>query len=351
MAAGQIRIALYLNQFFGQVGGEEAAGAGPRVLEGPAGPGRALVELLGPEESLVCTVVCGDNYFAEAPEQAAQELLALLRPTKPDLLLAGPAFNAGRYGTACGAVCKIAQEALGIAAVTGMYGENPGVDLYHKDVLILRTGENAREMRQNLARMLGVGRRLLAGEHLGKPDAEGYYPQGRAVPEIAPKRAAARAAEMLIAKLNGRPFTTEVQLPAFTPPPAPPPIVDIKHATIALVTDGGLVPRGNPDGIEGRNSTKWGKYSVDGVAELKPEEYEVSHGGYDPRYVLADPHRLVGLDVARDLEREGAIGKVHPAFLSTGGVGTPVETSRRLGQEMAAYLREAGVDGVILTST
>jgi glycine reductase complex component B subunit gamma len=346
-----LRIALYLNQFFGQIGAEEAAGVGPSLVKEPVGPGRALAGLLQDGESFAGAVICGDNYFAENPEQAAKEVLELLSTLKPDLLLAGPAFNAGRYGTACGAVCQTAQDSLKLPAVTGMYEENPGVDLYHKDVLILRTGDNARQMRDTMSRMLDIGRKLAAGQKMGKPQDEGYFPQGKAVPEIASKRAATRATEMLIAKLTGQPYTTEVQLPTFQLPEPPAPIADIKQATIALITDGGLVPKGNPDRIEGRNSTKWGKYSVDGVEKLDPDAYEISHGGYDPRYVLADPHRLVGLDVARDLEREGAIGKLHPAFLSTGGVGTPVETSRRLGQEMASYLKEAGVDGVILTST
>jgi len=39
--------------------------------------------------------------------------------------MAGPAFNAGRYGIACGAVCKMVQDRLGISAVTGMYQEIP----------------------------------------------------------------------------------------------------------------------------------------------------------------------------------------------------------------------------------
>jgi glycine reductase len=156
---------------------------------------------------------------------------------------------------------------------------------------------------------------------------------------------------MLLAKVHGEPYHSEVQLPVFRPPEPPAPVPDLKQATIALVTDGGLVPRGNPDGIEGRASTRWGVYSVEGVDGLHAEDYEISHGGYDPRYVLADPHRLVGLDVARELEQEGRFGRLHTAFLSTGGLANPVENSRRLGREMAAYLKEAGVDGVILTST
>src|SRR5687768_14761726 len=114
-----LRIALYLNQFFGQIGAEEAAGVGPSLVKEPVGPGRALTGLLQDGEAFAGAVICGDNYFAENPELAAKEVIELLNTLKPDLLLAGPAFNAGRYGTACGAVCQIAQESLKLPAVAG----------------------------------------------------------------------------------------------------------------------------------------------------------------------------------------------------------------------------------------
>ncbi len=344
------RIVLFLNQFFGQLGGEEHAGVGPQLMADPVGPGRALVGLLRDGEVLAGTLVCGDNYFAENEASATEALMTMLQGLEPDLLLAGPAFNAGRYGMACGALCKAAQQTLGIPTVSGMYEENPGRDIYHKDVLILRTADNARQMRDNLGQMLSLGRRQVAGETLGKPAIEGYFPQGRLVPQIEAKSSAARATDMLLAKLKGQPFASEVQLPVFRPIPAPEPVADMPHATIALITDGGLVPLGNPDNIEGRASTRWGAYSVEGKDHLDAKDYEISHGGYDARYVLADPHRLVGLDVARELESEGAF-KLHNAFLSTGGLSNPVDNSRRLGREMAVYLKEKGIDGVILTST
>ena len=137
------RIVLYLNQFFGQIGGEDMAGIGPRVTTEVVGPGRALIGLLEPGEELAATVICGDNYFADQPDKAAAECLGHIRLAQPDLFLAGPAFNAGRYGVACGALCKAVQAELGIPAVTGMYDENPGVDVYHRDVIILRTGHSA----------------------------------------------------------------------------------------------------------------------------------------------------------------------------------------------------------------
>jgi betaine reductase len=346
-----LRVVHYLNQMFGGLGGEEAAGSGPRLVEGPVGPGRALAQALGAEGTVVATVICGDNYVAERLETAIPELVALVRSAAPDLLLAGPAFNAGRYGQACGALCQAVSRELGIPAVTGMYEENPGVELYHRDVYIVRTGETARNMAADLAALWRLGRKLVAGEPLGRPRDEGYFPRGQVRPELADRPAAVRAVDLLLAKLAGQPYESEVRLPRFRPVPPPPPVPDLRRARIALVTDGGLVPRGNPDGIESRAATRFGVYSIAGVDDLRGEDYDVAHGGYDTSLVKADPDRLVPVDAARELEAEGVIGDLYDYFLSTCGLSNPLENSRRLGREMAAHLRAAGVDAVILTST
>ena len=53
----------------------------------------------------------------------------------PDVVVAGPAFDAGRYGLACGRICQATVEELGVPGVTGLFPENPAVDLYrrHRD--------------------------------------------------------------------------------------------------------------------------------------------------------------------------------------------------------------------------
>ncbi|MDE3077104.1 MAG: glycine/betaine/sarcosine/D-proline family reductase selenoprotein B [Chloroflexota bacterium] len=346
----QTRVALYLNQFFGQIGGEEAAGAEPRLVKDAIGPGRALVGLLEPGEVLAGTVVCGDNYFADRPDPAAATCLALLRDLRADVLLAGPAFNAGRYGVACGALCRKASAELGIATVTGMYEENPGADMYRRDVVVIRTGTNAATMRETLAKMLRAVRKLHRGERLGTPAEDGYIPRGQLLPGLADRPAGVRAVDLLLAKLKGQPYQTEVPLPVFDPPPAPARL-ELRDKVVALVTDGGLVPAGNPDGIEAAAATKFAAYSIVGQDRLDAADYDVSHGGYDNRYVEADPNRLVPLDAARQLEREGRIGRLYDSFLSTSGMVNPVGNSRRLGRGMAEHLKAAGVDAVILTST
>lgn len=351
MSDRPLRVVHYLNQTFGGVGGEEAAGIGPSLVEGPVGPGRVVASALGDEGTVVATVICGDNYVAERLETAIPELVALVRSAQPDLLLAGPAFNAGRYGQACGALCQAVSRELDIPAVTGMAGENPGVELYHRDVYVSRTGETARNMADDVRAMLGLGRRLAAGDPVGRPGESGYFPRGQVREEIADQPAAVRAVDMLLAKLAGQPYESEVRLPRFRPTPAPPPVPDLKRARVALITDGGLVPRGNPDGMESRAATRFGVYPIGGVSDLQSEDYEVHHGGYDTSYAKADPDRLIPLDAARELEAAGVIGELYDHFLSTCGLANPLDNSRRLGREMAAHLREAGVDAVILTST
>jgi glycine reductase len=233
-----------------------------------------------------------------------------------------------------------------------MYAENPGVELYRRDVTIVQTGQNAATMRQVLETMLRLGRDLVTGRALNPPDQAGYYAHGLRRAGIGSAVAARRASDMLLAKLHGQPFTTEVPLPKFEPPPpAPAPLADLRDKVVALVTDGGLVPAGNPDGIESAAATRFGVYSIAGQDRLSPEDYEVSHGGYDNRYVRADPNRLVPVDAARELERQGRIGKLYDKYVVTTGLTNPVQNSRRLGREIADHLKQAGVDAVILTST
>jgi betaine reductase len=345
-----VRIVLYLNQFFGQLGGEEAAAEPPRAISDPVGPGRALAGLLQTDEAFVGTVICGDSYFADQPEAAGATCLELMRPLQPDIVLAGPAFNAGRYGVACGALAEILQRELGVTVVSGMYAENPAVELYRKQVPIVKTGLSAASMRDTLKAMLALARKLRAGEAL-LPETDGYFSQGRALPAIAAQPAAERAVQMLLNKLRGEPYQTEVVLPTFGRNAAPSPLADLRDKLVALVTDGGLVPVGNPDNIESFAATRWGTYDISGTDRLAPEDYEVSHGGYDNRYVRQDPHRLVPLDAAREMERNGQIGRLFNRFVSTTGLSNPIDNSRRLGREIADYLRQQGVEAVILTST
>lgn len=346
-----LRVVHYINQFFGGIGGEEMAGIGPQVEEGPVGPGKAFQNTLGDRGRLVATVICGDNYFAENIEKASEEVVQLIRPFRADIFIAGPAFSAGRYGIASGSICRAVMDALGIPAVTGMHGENPGVDLCRQDVYIIATEDSVRGMNAAVSKMVNLALKLAAKEKIGRPSEEGYLPRGLLVNELSDQTGAERVVSMLLKKLKGEPFETEVPRPQYDLVVPAPGIKDLSRAKIALITDGGLVPKGNPDNIQMRTATRFGKYPFKDMDSLRPEDYEVSHVGYDSVFVRQDPHRLVPVDVMRDLEKEGVIGKLHEEFYSTTGVANIVETMGKLGRAMAETLKAEGVSGVILTST
>jgi len=341
----------YLNQFFGGIGGEEKASAGPQAKAGLAGPARLVQDILKGRGKVVATVICGDNYFAERMEEATQELIRLIASYRPDVVIAGPAFNAGRYGVACGAICKAVQDKIGIPAVTGMYEKNPGVGLYKKDVYIIKTQVAVSGMAKAVSKMVNLAIKLATKQEIGKPGVEGYFPRGILKLELSDRIAAERVVDMLLAKLQGKPFETELHLPEFERVKPAAPIKNIASLKIALVTDGGLVPKSNPDKIEPVKATRYGKYSIKSTRRLNPEDYDVVHVGYDHTAVNEDPHRLVPLDVMRDLEKEGIIGKLCETFFSTTGAATTLENARRIGLSIAEQLRAEGVDGVILTST
>jgi glycine reductase complex component B subunit gamma len=347
----KVRVVHYLNQFFAQIGGEEKADTPPGYAAGPLGPGRAVTRALGASGEVVGTIYCGDNYFAEHEEAALEELLRRLSECKADLLVAGPAFQSGRYGVACGAVCHAAQVRLGMVAVTAMDESNPGAALYRKNFYIVNSGTSVVRTGAALEGMVRVGLKLVRGEPLGKPEAEGYLSRGIKRNEIAARPPAQRAVDMLLVKLRGEPVQSEITPPQFSSAIPAPPLRDLSSALIALVTDGGLVPEGNPEKIAPGRPTRFTSIPIAGVTALGPAEFDVVHSGYDTTAANEDPNRLVPLDVMRELEKEGAIGKLYDVIHATGGAHAAVENATSIGRQIAERLKAGGVQGVILTST
>ena len=74
-------------------------------------------------------------------------------------------------------------------------------------------------------------------------------------------------------------------------------------------------------------------------------------GGYDPVYANQDLDRVLPLDVLREMEKGGEIGSLHDFYYTTVGNGTSVANSKKFATEIAADLKAANVDAVILTST
>lgn len=362
MTARKFKVVHYLNQFFGQVGQEEKADLPFMVKKGPVGPGMALQKILGERGEVVGTIICGDNYFAENMEKAAGDGAGLAASFTPDLFFAGPAFEAGRYGLSCGAICKEVQEKLNIPAITGMFVENPGVELYHQNVCICRTGKSVAKMTEDLTKMVDlafhilsqeIGTRLVSGENISRPEEGDYFPRGLLKNEFTEKTAAARGIDMLLAKIQGKPFLTEAIKIKGRAIPTPSPIPDLTTAEIALISDGGLTWKGNPDGFRGRGNVVWSKYEIDQFLpqDFSSKNYEIVHTGYYPLHVLGNPNRLVPVDAMRDLEKEGVVGKLHPLFYSTSGNSNTARRCEEIGREMAQDLKNTKVEGVILTST
>ena len=110
-----VRVVHYVNQFFGGIGGEEMAHVGVSLANEVVGASRALQQALGTQGTLLGTIIGGDNYVSEQRDEAIAAITGHLQNLRPDVVIAGPAFNAGRYGLACAEVCQAAQ-ALGLAS-------------------------------------------------------------------------------------------------------------------------------------------------------------------------------------------------------------------------------------------
>lgn len=346
-----IKVLHYINQFYAGIGGEEKADYPAELKKGEImGPGVALKAGLGSEAEIIGTIICGDSYYAENEEKAKEQILKWVKELNPDVFVAGPAFNAGRYGTACGGICEAVQSLLNIPVVTAMYEENPGADMYKNKVYVFPTKNSAAGMKEAIDLVAPFVIKLGKKEAIGSSKKEGFMP-GKRINFFATERGSARAVKMLLAKIKGDKFETEYPMPTFDRVEPNKAIKDLSKATIALCTSGGICPKGNPDHIEASNAKRYGEYDITGVMELTSDKYETAHGGYDPVYANANPNRVLPVDVMRDLEKEGKIGKLHNKFYTTVGNGTAVASAKGFAAEYSQKLKADGVDAVIMTST
>jgi glycine reductase len=341
----------YINQFFAGLGSEERAHEGPRLREGVVGPGRLLQQKLGSSGEVVATVLCGDSYFNEKEGEAIDSVMRYVSTWRPDLVIAGPAFSAGRYGLACGRVCHEAHLRHSVPSITAMHPENPAVEMYRSKVYIVPSAPTVVGMSDALEHMAKLGGKLGRREPIGNPREEGYLPRGLRFTELARETGAARAVDMLVRSLHGEDCETEWPLPSYDRVPPPLPLKDLAGATIALVTSGGIVPRGNPDRIESTYATKWAKYSLAGVNDLTPDKWQSIHGGYDTTRANEDPDRVLPVDVLREFEAQGRIGRLLDEYWVFVGSGASTTNARRFAEQMAKDLIESGVKGVIFTAT
>ncbi len=346
------KVVHYINQFFAGVGGEDQADYKPELLlELP--PQSKLLDSKLEGAEVVATIVCGDNYYGENIEQAEKEIIEMIKDIEFDILVAGPAFRAGRYGVACGGVAKAIKDSYGAIVFTSMNEENPGVEMWKKSMHVFKGGASAAATRKDVEVIANAVNKVIRGEEIGSADTENFFARGvRHIDFTEIEPASKRAVDMIVAKLNKQDFTTELPIPKNDLVPIAPPIKDITKAKIALVTSGGIVPLDNPDRIQSASATKWGMYDISKVDSLKSTgEYKTIHAGYDPAAADENPDRVVPLDVLKDMEKEGKIGSIDTHFYTTVGTGTTENEAHRMGLEIAEVLKEHGVDAVLLTST
>jgi glycine reductase len=352
-----ISVVHVVNQFFAGVGGEERAGVPVAVFDGAVGAARGLQIQLGGEARIICTVYFGDNYFHECNEEAMKAVLDAVRARHPQVVIAGPAFNAGRYGISCVEICHAVANELKIPCVTAMHEENPAIGTYRGradlNVFCLPTAETTVGMTDALKALAKFALRLAMAEPIGPAKQEGYIPRGirRLVKTARPGYQ--RAIDMLLKKIANEPFETEIPMENWEDISPAAPLKNVSERKIAVVTTSGVVPWGNPDRFKTFRNTFWKKYNIAEVKELEPGKWEAVHGGYNVAYMNKNPHYGVPLDALRLLEAEGKIGagKLYPAYyVIPGNQGSPA-LMRRMGQEIAADLKQDGVEGVLFVAT
>ena len=345
---------VYLNQFFGQIGGEDVADYEPEIREEKVGAAVLYDQLLDGE--VTHTVICGDNFMGSNQEEAVDRILGFLEDKEFDIFFAGPAFQAGRYGNACGAIGKAVKEEYDVPVISSMNIENPGVEMYKKDIYIFPGGQSAAKMKDDVTKMVDFGNKLLNGEELPPAEEEGYFTRGIRFQYFLPDESPAydRAIDMLLKKINDEEYISELPIPEIDKVEIASPITDLSKAKIALVTSGGIVPVDNPDRIQSASATRWGKYDISEMGKLENrdnDEFKTIHAGYDPSAANSDPNRVVPVDAMRAYEEEEKLGELHNYFYATVGTGTLQREAARMGKEIARDLKEANVQAVILTST
>jgi glycine reductase len=230
-----------------------------------------------------------------------------------------------------------------------MEPDNPGVAASEGWAYIVPTTPTVIGMKPALTAMVTLARQLAEGRSVSSGEETAFLPRHRRLNRQDEQPGAVRAVELLLDKIAGE-TRTEIRPRTVLVEP-PPPIADLSTATIAIVTESGCVPIGNPDRLTSRRSHAWLRYPLDGVDTLDAGSYETVHGGYDRTAGNQDPNRLVPLDALRALEREHAFKHLHPFLYTTSGVDTSVPNAIRFGQEIGSDLVAAGVSAVILTGT
>ena len=218
-------------------------------------------------------------------------------------------------------------------------------------IFAVATTASAAGMQPALQRMSALALKRARHQPLGSAAQEGFLPRDvrRTVETGVP--AATRAVDLALRKWKGEPYTSEITVETFAPVSPPPPLADPGQTLFALVTECGLVPKGNPDRLPAAGASHWATYAIGDLPRLTPGDWDIVHGGYDNSAALLDPNRVVPLDAMRALQREGRIGGLLDDLLVTVGNLASLSAMQKIGAEMAATLKQRGVGAVVLPAT
>jgi glycine reductase complex component B subunit gamma len=351
----QLRVMHFMNQFFAGIGGEDKADTPVGSFERPVGPGKRLQELFGKSAEIVVTAYGGDDYFAGHSQEAIDFIKKIVQDYKVSVMVAGPAFSSGRYGFSCAQICHAMNNLPGLVCVTGMHPENPGLETYrqYKDdnVYAIPTATSAAGMGEALSKMAQFVLKITGNSEIGPSAQEGYIPSGLRKDLWVTKDGAERAVDMILDKIAGKPFLTEIPGERLETVPVAPAIVDLAKARIALATSSGVILKGNPDNFKAHKNVQWRKYSIKNIDTMKNTDWDVLHSGFNNIFMQENPNFGIPLDVSRLMEREGVFANLYPFFYTTSGCNASVPVMQRLGKEMVSDMKAEGIDGVIMVST
>ncbi len=207
-----VKVVHYLNQFFAGIGGEEKAGYEAVFMPHAVGVGAVIENSLADYGVEYATIVCGDNYFHESEERVLKAMREFVDRFEPNIFVAGPAFNAGRYGIACAKMCSWVRDNWRIPAITAMHEENPGTREIGRHVFVVQTGPSTASMQNALKRIALLMEQLLVKNEDASENFRAEYcvpiPRRFTVRTGTPDYV--RAVDLLMAKLNRERYESEI---------------------------------------------------------------------------------------------------------------------------------------------
>jgi glycine reductase len=84
---------------------------------------------------------------------------------------------------------------------------------------------------------------------------------------------------------------------------------------------------------------------------MQDTQWEVIHGGINTEFIRGNANYGVPLDVCREFETKGVLGRLYPFFYATSGARGLVSVMNGMGREIAVDMKAEGIDAVLMVST